>query len=195
MRFNSCTAGLSLFEGKTLCSNCHPSQRGPNDEPPLFTDYTFDNLGVPRNLLNLWYWEFRFNPEGPFWLDLGLGAFLHTRPDYAPYARANLGKVKVPTLRNVDKRPFPAFVNAYTHNGYFKSLESIVHFYNTRDVLPVCLAGDSSAPGVDCWPAPDVGLNLNTDEMGNLGLSPQEEQAIVAFMRTLSDVYYAPTAD
>jgi cytochrome c peroxidase len=45
-----------------------------------------------------------------------------------------LGKFKVPTLRNVDKRPNTSFVKAYGHNGYFKSLEDIVHFYNTRDV-------------------------------------------------------------
>ena len=37
-------------------------------------------------------------------------------------------------LRNVDKRPSPAFVKAYGHNGYFTSLKQIVHFYNTRDV-------------------------------------------------------------
>ena len=42
----------------------------------------------------------------------------------------------VPTLRNVDKRPRPDFIKAYGHNGYFKSLKEIVHFYNTRDALP-----------------------------------------------------------
>ncbi|RKH47494.1 cytochrome-c peroxidase [Corallococcus sicarius] len=181
--------GLRLFEGKGRCSNCHPSRPGPGGEPPLFTDYTFDNLGVPRNLFNPWYWQFQFNPEGPFYVDLGLGAFLFTRDAWAPSARANLGKVKVPTLRNVDKRPYPGFVKAYGHNGYFKSLESVVHFYNTRDVLPVCLAGVSGIPGVDCWPVPEVGQNINTREMGDLKLNPQEEQAIVAFMRTLSDGY------
>ena len=49
-------------------------------------------------------------------------------------AASEVGKHKVPTLRNVDKRPYPEFVKAYGHNGYFKSLEEIVHFYNTRDV-------------------------------------------------------------
>ena len=39
------------------------------------------------------------------------------------------------TLRNVDKHPYPTFVKAYGHNGFVKSLKSIVHFYNTRDVL------------------------------------------------------------
>jgi cytochrome c peroxidase len=181
--------GLELFNGKGRCSNCHPSQRGPNGEPPLFTDFTYDNLGVPRNLLNPWYWQFQFNPLGPFYVDLGLGEFLYTREEWAPYARANLGKVKVPTLRNVDKRPFPGFVKAYTHNGYFKDLESLVHFYNTRDVLPVCLVEIPGVPGVDCWPVPEVGLNLNTAEVGNLGLTLQEERAIVAFLKTLSDGY------
>ena len=81
----------------------------------------------------------------------------------------------MPTLRNVDKRPYGCFVKAYSHNGYFKSLESIVHFYNTRDV-----AGGG-------WPAPEVSMNVNTTEVGNLGLTPAEEKAIVAFLRTLTD--------
>jgi len=66
-------------------------------------------------------------------------------------------------------------VKAYGHNGYFKSLEEIVHFYNTRDV--------------EEWPAPEVAVNVNTDELGDLGLTPEEEAAIVAFMKTLSDGY------
>jgi cytochrome c peroxidase len=102
-------------------------------------------------------------------------------------ALENMGKQKVPTLRNVDKRPSPSFVKAYAHNGYFKTLESIVHFYNTRDVLPVCT--DTGIPGVDCWPAPEVASNVNVAELGNLGLTAAEETAIVAFLKTLSDGY------
>lgn len=185
--------GLRLFEGKALCANCHPSQPGPRGEPPLFTDYTYDNLGVPRNPLNPWYEQLEFNPLGRAWTDYGLGAFLLTRPEWRRYARDNLGLQKVPTLRNVDKRPYPAFIKAYMHNGHFKTLESVVHFYNTRDVLPVCLAEVPEVPGVpgvDCWPPPEVGLNVNTDELGDLGLTHEEEDAIVAFMRTLSDGYF-----
>jgi len=51
-------------------------------------------------------------------------------------------KFQVPTLRNTDMRPTPQFVKAYMHNGYFKSLKEVVHFYNTRDVLPRCEARD-----------------------------------------------------
>ena len=89
-----------------------------------------------------------------------------------------MGKHKVPTLRNVDKRPYPEFVKAYGHNGYFKSLKEIVHFYNTRDV-------EGAA-----WPPPEVPENVNTTELGNLGLSDAEEDAIVAFLKTLTDGYY-----
>jgi cytochrome c peroxidase len=93
----------------------------------------------------------------------------------------------VPTVRNVDKRPDATFVKAYGHNGYFKSLEAIVHFYNTRDVLPTC--DEFGTPGVDCWPAPEVALNVNRDELGDLKLSADDESAIVAFLKTLSDGY------
>jgi cytochrome c peroxidase len=76
------------------------------------------------------------------------------------------------------------------HNGAFKSLEQVVHFYNTRDVLPSCPAGvDFRDPrfGVTCWPAPEVADNVNVDELGNLGLTPAEEKAVDAYIRTLND--------
>jgi cytochrome c peroxidase len=92
----------------------------------------------------------------------------------------------VPTLRNVDKRPSPDFVKAYAHNGYFKSLKQIVHFYNTRDVLPRCAAHDSRE-GAGCWPAPETTENMNKSKVGNLGLSNEEGDALVAFMQTLTD--------
>ncbi len=98
------------------------------------------------------------------------------------------GAVKVPTLRNVDKRPRPTFNKSFGHNGYFDSLESVVHFYNTRDVLPYCATLKGKAePGKNCWPVPEVADNVNTEELGKLGLTAAEEAAVVAFIRTLSD--------
>ena len=180
--------GLDLFGGKGRCASCHPHTRGPNGEPPLFTDFKFDNIGVPRNSANPFYANTEANPAGDAWIDEGLGGFLATEPAHARHAQMNMGKHRSPSLRNVDLRPSPGFVKAYGHNGYFKSLEQIVHFYNTRDMLPVC-AGAKLRPGVDCWPKPEVAANLNKEELGNLGLTGAEERAIVAFLRTLSDGY------
>jgi cytochrome c peroxidase len=182
--------GLALFEGKGRCADCHPSRPGPDGEPPLFTDFTYDNIGMPRNPDNPWYtMPKEFNPEGARWTDPGLAGFLNTLPQYAMFATESLGKHRVPTLRNVDLRPTPAFVKAFGHNGYFKSLETIVHFYNTRDVLPGADRVKGAKPGVNCWPAPEVVANINKEELGDLKLTPEEEAQIVAFMRTLSDGY------
>lgn len=167
--------GLELFEGKAKCSNCHISTPGPKGEPPLFTDFTYDNLGLPKNPLNpFYYMPAEHNKDGIKWVDLGLGEYLATNPQFASFAEENYGKHKVPTLRNVDKRPSPHYVKCFGHNGYFKSLESMVQFYNTRDI-----------PGM--WPPPEVSKNMNTAELGDLGLSYTEVLDIVEFLKTLSD--------
>jgi cytochrome c peroxidase len=83
-------------------------------------------------------------------------------------------------------------VKAYGENGYFKSLKEFVHFYNTRDTLPHCTAG-SPGEGVTCWPVPEVPRNLNTT-CCDLGLTDQQEDDLVAFLRTLTDGYFAPKA-
>ena len=167
--------GLELFNNKSegKCANCHV--------PPLFTDFTYDNLGIPKNPMNPFYYEKMWNGLGGGlnWIDYGFGGFLNTTP-YNQSAADNNGKYKVPTLRNVDKRPYPDFIKAYGHNGYFKSLDQIVHFYNTRDVPGAGWNGE-------VWPAPEVSANMNTIEMGNLGLSASDEEDIVAFLKTLTD--------
>jgi cytochrome c peroxidase len=89
----------------------------------------------------------------------------------------------------VDKRPYPGFVKAYMSNGYLKSLKAVVHFYNTSQALPRCAQG-SPGEGLTCWPPPEVQANLETDDVGNLGLTDQEENDVVAFLKTLTDQYY-----
>lgn len=179
------TWGMELFNGKARCALCHPGEAEEEGTPPLFTDFTFDNLGVPRNPDNPFYLMDEvylddgspINPQGEAWIDPGLGGFLEHHPNAAWQAMAaeNWGKHKVPTLRNVGKSPGNAFPKAYMHNGVFKSLKEVVHFYNTRDV--------------DSWPPPEVPVNVNADELGDLGLTDAEEDAIVAFLKTLSDGY------
>lgn len=183
--------GLALFndEGEGKCSLCHVLDPAVDEHgnvlPPVFTDFSFDNLGVPRNPDNPFYDMDQvmldngspINSLGDAWIDPGLGAFLDGQSNQAwrLMADENLGKHKVPTLRNVAKAPGPKFPKAYMHNGVFKTLKETVHFYNTRDV--------------ETWPAPEVAENVNTDELGDLGLTDAEENLIVLFMETLSDGY------
>jgi len=175
--------GLQLFDDtlKGNCAACHPS----TGDSALFTDFSYDNLGTPKNPKNPFYDMDEvyldngdpINTLGDAWIDYGLGGFLasHSDPAWQAMAGDNRGKHKVPTLRNVGKAPGKKFPKAFMHNGVFKSLKEVVHFYNTRDVEP--------------WPAPEVLANMNTDELGDLGLTDAEEDAIVAFMETLSDGY------
>jgi cytochrome c peroxidase len=171
--------GFALFRGKGKCKLCHVG----SGKEALFTDFTFDNLGVPKNPENPVY------DVDPGFIDAGLGGFLMDIGYPEEVYSAEWGKQKVPTLRNLDLRPDDDFVKAYGHNGYFKSLEGIVHFYNTRDVKPTC-PGDyteAQALAADCWPPPEVPENVNVDELGDLGLTSEEEAAIVAFLKALSD--------
>lgn len=168
------------------------------EKPPQFTDYSFDNLGFPKNPDNPFYRMDQvnidgkpINPQGEEWIDPGLGGFLETsdNPSWRAMAYANWGKHKVPTLRNVDLRPNEGLLKAYGHNGYFKSIKGVVHFYNTRDTLDACPqpVPEAVAMAMNCWPEPEVMDNVNASELGSLGLSDAEEDAIVAFMKALSD--------
>jgi len=174
--------GLALFNAvdKGKCALCHLTTNylsGSKTYPPVFTDFTYDNLGVP------------VNPQiaelaGRQRIDYGLGARILELQALTPdvpleslpsgdggmvmIAKNEAGKFKVPTLRNV-QRTAP-----YGHNGYFATLKAITHFYNTRDTDPA-------------WPDPEVASTVNTEELGDLGLTAQEEDAIVAFMKTLTD--------
>jgi cytochrome c peroxidase len=199
--------GNELFRGKARCNECH-RDGGPGEEP-LFTDFTASNLGIPKNPGLQYYYEeapdqrgYRANPDGTAYVDAGVGHFLRKlkslsgqlNPDseWIPLAPKFDGKYQVPTLRNVDMRPTPDFVKAYMHNGYFKSLKEVVHFYNTRDVLPRCAPNDPGEKAA-CWPAPEDATNMNKRQLGNLKLTDQEEDAIVAFMKTLTDGYKIPS--
>jgi cytochrome c peroxidase len=149
--------GLALFNEPTKgnCAACHPSTPGDyHPSKPLFTDFSYDNLGVPRL------------PGSSNPTDLGLGGFLNDTNEY--------GKFKVPTLRNV------GVAASYGHNGYFRTLKEITHFYNTRDVA------------AENWPDPEYNDTVNSSELGNLGLTDAEEDDIVAFMMTLTDGYAPP---
>lgn len=199
--------GYALFRSSaTHCNECH-RDGGPGEEP-LFTDFTASNLGLPRNTAIPFYHEnqpdsfgYAANPSGLDWIDPGVGGFLLNAPRLSGEPNPNatwtklgssfLGRFKVATLRDADKRPSPDFIRAYMHNGYLKSLKEVVHFYNTRDSLPTCKAGD---PGerVSCWPKPEYPQTMNRKQLGNLGLTDKQEDQIVSFLKTLTDGYVPP---
>ncbi len=160
--------GLALFEGKAMCSACHPATTDDGSRP-LFTDFSYDNLGVPVN-----HALREANGLGDGYVDNGLGG----RDDINDPALN--GAFKVASLRNI------AVTGPYMHNGYFKSLKTVVHFYNTRDT------GGINPETNSTWEVGEVDENKNVTELGDLGLTDAEEDAIVAFLKTLTDKQFEP---
>ena len=174
--------GLALFNNpnKGNCAACHASARGADGAPPLFTDFSFDNLGVPRNP--------RIPATAdPAYFDLGLCG-----PDRTDLAsRADLcGAFKVPTLRNVATR------KVFFHNGAFTTLKEVVSFYVRRDTNPeewYPLAANGSVLKFNDLP-PEYRGNVNTTEAPYnrlLGMTPaltnSEIDDLVKFLGTLTD--------
>ena len=206
--------GYDLFRGKGSCNTCHLDGRsstllGGSDTgqaasvQPLFTDTTYNNIGLPKNVKLPWYsedtpdqWGFTANPLGFGFVDFGMGLFLDGYYGAPPnLSWGNLfpqfeGKFQTSTARDAAMKPYPSFVKAYMHNGYLTSLKEVVHFYNTRDVYPYPVLSGNCPKGtvekVTCWPMPEDPNNLNTT-IGKLGLTPEEEDDIVAFLKTLVD--------
>jgi len=96
------------------------------------------------------------------------------------------GRFKTPHLRNIE------LTAPYMHNGVLKTLKEVVHFYNTRDVLPHCSNKLDPGFGLTCWAPPEVPENMDSSFLGDLGLTDEEEDAIVAFMLTFTDGYILP---
>lgn len=170
--------GLALFTGKAKCFNCH-SMDSPPGGKPLFTNFGYQNLGVPANPENLYYrMPVEFNAAGENYVDLGLGGVLAESGDPNADAGMQNGKFKIPSLRNV------ALTAPYEHNGVFKTLREVVMFNNTRDV-----------PEAN-WPPPEVPENVHRHMppmpgfFGQLGLTDTEVNDIVAFLKTLTDIVH-----
>jgi cytochrome c peroxidase len=174
--------GLALFNrrDKGNCAACHPSTRGADGAPPLFTDFTYDNLGVPRN------YDIPANAD-PAYFDLGLCG-----PDRQDLTnRKDLcGAFRVPTLRNV------ATTSAYFHNGKFKRLKDVVAFYVRRDTHPdewYPRNSDGSVRKFDDLPI-EYQNNVNITEApynrhpgDEPALNTDEIDDVVAFLNTLTD--------
>ncbi len=146
--------GMRLFNDtlKAKCGLCHPTTPLPyvDDKTILFTDFSYDNIGLPKITTGT---------------QIDSGAAL--AEGYNPL---ELGRFKIPSLRNV------ALTAPYMHSGIFTTLEDVMDFYNERDI-------NSS------FQAPEVGKTVNREDLGNLQLTKQEIQDLIAFMKTLTDGY------
>lgn len=115
--------GKHLFDDPNgeNCASCHLDEVGANGAHPLFTDFQFEALGVPRN-------EAIPQNRNPHYYDLGLcGPF---RKDAASSDPSNCGLFRTPSLRNAASR------HVFFHNGRFHSLREVLLFYVERDTNP-----------------------------------------------------------
>lgn len=174
--------GLSLFNDprRGNCASCHSSTKGADGSHPLFTDYQFEALGVPRN------------PElianaAPEYFDQGLCGPIRTdqaaRTDYC-------GMFKTPTLRNVATR------RVFFHNGRFHTLKEALRFYVRRDTDQQLWYPRSDLGTVDKFDDLPPARRDNVDTI-DLPLTFKEGEApvwsdaeiddVIAFLETLSD--------
>jgi cytochrome c peroxidase len=173
--------GRELFEDPRggNCAACHPDRKGADGSQPLFTDYQFEALGVPRNR------EIAANAD-PGYFDAGLCGPLRT--DQASQM-SECGLFKTPGLRNVATR------RVFFHNGRFHSLKEALQFYVRRDTNAAQWY-PAAASGVDKFD------DLPRERRGNIdvsdaplnravGQAPVWSDAqiddVIAFLQTLTD--------
>jgi hypothetical protein len=137
------------------CGGCHNSEgNGSVGEELLqrYADDNYHNIGTP------------FNPEiGLYTNNPELGA----DPGISGHTGGNpTGQQKTPTLRNVNKRPNEGFVKGYGHNGWFKSMEGIVRFYNTSEigncVIDMTIDPETGGPVEDCTGRGETAVSSTT---------------------------------
>ncbi|PPD43458.1 MAG: cytochrome-c peroxidase [Methylocystis sp.] len=178
--------GFALFTDprKGNCIACHVGKEDShNPQDWLFTDFTYDALGGPRNT------AIAATATAP---DLGLCK----RPGLDKAAPKGFeidsvcGAFKVPTLRNV------AVTGPWLHNGVFTKLRDVVAFYATRDTDPARWYPKNEkgkTEKFDDLPA-NYRENVNRDEIPydrkpgqKPRLSERDIDAITAFLETLTD--------
>lgn len=173
--------GLALFNDvkKGNCASCHNDDRkNPTDRLPIFTDFGYVALAVPRNR------ALAANAD-PKFFDLGLCGPLRSdlkkKTEYC-------GMFRTPSLRNVALR------QRYFHNGRFASLREVLDFYVTRDIHPAKWypAQAGQAPGFDdlapqYWGNVYKGIPFAPLPGNRPRLNAREIDDIVAFLGTLSD--------
>jgi cytochrome c peroxidase len=174
--------GLDLFDDprRGNCAACHIDHKGADGSHPLFTDYEFEALGVPRNP------EISAN-AGQDYFDMGLcGPLRADQSQQQNYC----GLFKTPTLRNVAAR------SVFFHNGRFHTLKEALRFYVRRDTdprlwYPLTPSGDVNKFDDLPWRLRSnidvIDEPLTRKEGAAPAWSDAEIDDVIAFLRTLSD--------
>ena len=174
--------GLEIFKDKRrgACFACHRmAETSSNPAESMFTDYGYDVIALPRNR------DLPGNRDGKSF-DLGL---CERQASKTPSKDARFcAGFRTPSLRNVAVR------ESFGHNGFYKTLREAVQFYALRAVAPrrIYTAGEK----FDDVPAKyKVNVNVysqiyNRREGAPPPLDDREIDAVVAFLKTLTDAPY-----
>lgn len=168
---------LFFSEQFTNCNQCHQLKRSPMDAAETFTDYRYHNIGVPENRAGR-----ALNGVKPGTVDSGL------LNNPAVTEISEQGKFRTPILRNV------AVTGPYMHNGVFQDLRTVLLFYNrynTKDAARQINPETGKVFGM-----PEVPHSLAFKELTHgPALEDQRIDALVAFLRTLTDQRYEHLLD
>ncbi|MDR3100603.1 MAG: c-type cytochrome [Paraburkholderia sp.] len=174
--------GLRLFNdpGKANCAGCHLSKPGKDGLPPMFTDYQYEALGVPRN-------RGLAQNRDPRFFDLGVcGPFRADMKDQTQYC----GMFLTPTLRNAATR------TVFFHNGIYHDLDHVMAFYNERNTDPGKFYPRDARGKIEKYDDIPLQYQKNVDvtdapfdrKFGDRpAMSDDEIRDIVAFLKTLND--------
>ncbi|GGD33319.1 methylamine utilization protein MauG [Malaciobacter pacificus] len=160
--------GRTIFfsNNNNSCINCHVLK--VEDAPmETFTNYEYHNIGVPIN-------EALRSKNGVKEIDKGLLANPLVNDE------AQKGKYKVPTLRNI------AVTAPYMHNGVFKDLKTVVEFYDKYNNKDRTINPETGKP----WREPEVKETISLDDLKAKKLTDRKVEALVAFMKLLTDEKY-----
>jgi len=179
--------GMALFFSPhfTSCNQCHQLNKLPASERETFSNYHYENIGLPVNGLLR-----RANGKGENFTDHGLAANPQIGNPIAATEELDQqinstqdGRFKVPTLRNV------AVTGPYMHNGVFQNLRTVLHFYNSYNS-----SGNSAAINPETgerWAEPEVAANIALPKLqASLPLESRQIDALLAFLKMLTDQRY-----
>lgn len=160
--------GRTLFfsNDNNSCAACH-MLKSEDKKGETFTNYEFHNIGTPIN-------HALRAKNGVKDIDKGL------LNNPAVTDEKHLGKYKVPTLRNV------AVTAPYMHNGVFKELKTVVEFYDKYNNKERINNPETGQP----WDRPEVKETINLDDLKAKKQNDRKVDALVAFMKLLTDKRY-----